>query len=159
MVFKVNDELPSVELYENSPDGKVNIADFCRGKKVVIFGVPGAFTPTCSKSHLPGFVEKYDELKSKGIDAIICISVNDPFVMGAWGESSHATNKVVMLADPRAEFTKAINMELDLTAVLGNVRSKRYSMYVDNKVVKNLNVEPDGTGLTCSKADSVLQQL
>jgi len=158
--IKVGDKLPSVVLYEGAPDKKVNIAElFAHVKKGVVFGVPGAFTPGCSKSHLPGFVENFDKLKAKGVDVVACVSVNDPFVMGAWGEAHHATGKVRMLADTCAEFTKAIGMDLDLSAVLGTIRSKRFSMVVENGVITKLNVEPDGKGLTCSLAPEVLKQL
>jgi len=158
--LKVGDKLPSVDLFENSPAGKVNIAElFATCKRGVILAVPGAFTPGCSKTHLPGYVEKFDEIKSKGVDIMACISVNDPFVMAAWGEAHHATGKIRMLADTCGTFTKAIGMELDLSAVLGSVRSKRYSLLVENGVVTRLSVEPDGTGLTCSLAPDILKNL
>jgi len=159
MPLKVGDKLPSVNLFENAPDKKVNIAELCAGKKAVIFALPGAFTPGCSKTHLPGYIENFDNLKSKGVDIIACITVNDPFVVSAWGEQHGAGNKIRMLADPRAEFTKAVGMELDLTAVLGTVRSKRYSMIVEDNVVKAINVEADGTGLTCSLAKNIVDNL
>jgi len=158
--LKAGDKLPSVELFENTPANKVNIADlFASVKKGVIFAVPGAFTPNCTKSHLPGYVEKFDEIKSKGVDLVVCISVNDPFVMEAWGESQKATGKIRMLADTCGTFTKAVGMELDLSAVLGTVRSKRYSAVVENGVVTKINVEPDGRGLTCSLAPEILKNL
>jgi len=159
MPLKVGDKLPSVDLFEGTPGNKVNIADSVKGKKVVIFGVPGSFTPGCSKTHLPGYVEQADEIQKKGINEVICVSVNDPFVHSAWGEAHKAQGKVKMLADPRAEFTKAIELDLDLTAVLGTVRSKRYAMLVDDGVVKALEVEPDGTGLTCSTSNSFIKNL
>ena len=118
----VGDKLPNVVLYENSPDGKVELVPLCAGKKVVIFGVPGAFTPGCSNTHLPGYVAAADKLKTKGVDEIVCVSVNDPFVMEAWGKDQSAGGKVRMLADTTADLTKALGLELDLTAVLGNVR-------------------------------------
>ncbi|XP_023722282.1 peroxiredoxin-5, mitochondrial isoform X3 [Cryptotermes secundus] len=148
------DKLPSVELYENNPTIKVNLSDITKGKKVVIFAVPGAFTPGCSKTHLPGYVSKADELKQKGVKEIICISVNDPFVMEAWGKEHKVEGKVRMLADPNAAFTKAVDLSTDLPP-LGGTRSKRYSMVVEDGVVKSINVEPDGTGLTCSLADKI----
>lgn len=159
MPIKVGDKLPSVELAEGTPNGKVNIADLFKGKKGVIFAVPGAFTPGCSKTHLPGFVNDVDALKSKGVEVVACVSVNDPFVMAAWGENMKAEGKIRMLADTGCEFTKAIDLELDATPFLGNVRSKRYSMIVDDGVVTKLNVEPDGTGLTCSLSTELLKQL
>ncbi|ODM99695.1 Peroxiredoxin-5, mitochondrial [Orchesella cincta] len=159
MPIKVGEKLPSVELFEGNPGNKVNIADAVKGKRVVIFGVPGAFTPGCSKTHLPGYVSRADEIKAKNVAEIICVSVNDPFVMGAWGESNGAQGKVRMLADTSAAFTKAVDLDFDLTAVLGSVRSKRYAMLVDDGVVKALEVEPDNTGLTCSTADTFVKNL
>lgn len=154
MPIKVGDKLPSVDLYEATPANVVNIADFCANKKVILFAVPGAFTPGCSKTHLPGYVTKADELKSKGISEIICLSVNDPFVMEAWGVAHNAKEKIKMLADPKAEFTKAVELEVDI-APLGGIRSKRYSMVIENGTVESINVEPDGTGLSCSLADKI----
>jgi len=152
----VGDAVPSVDLFENNPGTKVNMAELCAGKKVVIFGVPGAFTPGCSKTHLPGYVSRAEELKGKGVDEIVCVSVNDPFVMEAWGINQNAENKVRMLADTTGELTKALELELDLSAVLGSVRCKRFSMLVEDGKVSKLNVEPDGTGLTCSLAESIV---
>jgi len=151
----VGDKVPSVTLFENNPGNKVSLEEVCAGKKVVIFGVPGAFTPGCSKTHLPGFVSAADDIKSKGVDEIVCVSVNDPFVMEAWGQAHNATGKVRMLADTTAELTKALGLDLDLTAVLGGVRSKRFSMIVDDGKISKLNVEPDGTGLSCSTAEKL----
>ncbi|XP_066599546.1 peroxiredoxin-5, mitochondrial [Prorops nasuta] len=150
----VGDNVPSVELFEDTPANKVNLAKVSSGKKIVVFAVPGAFTPGCSKTHLPGYVEKADEIKSKGVNEIFCIGVNDPFVMAAWGKDQNATGKVRMLADPTATFTDAMGLSVDL-AVLGGKRSKRYSMIVENGVIKELNVEPDNTGLSCSLADKI----
>lgn len=151
-VFKFNtvgDSIPDAVLFENTPANKVNIKELCAGKKVVLFAVPGAFTPGCSKTHLPGYVKDSEDIKNKGIGEIVCVSVNDPFVMGAWGKDHNAGGKVRMLADPNAEFTKALELETDLPP-LGGIRSKRYSMVIDDGVVTKLNVEPDGTGLACS---------
>jgi len=159
MPINVGDKVPSVELFEDSPANKVNAAELTAGKKTVIFGVPGAFTPGCSKTHLPGYVADFEKLKAKGVDEIVCVSVNDPFVMAAWGKDQNAAGKVRMLADTNGAFTKALDLELDLSAVLGSVRCKRFSMVVEDGVVKVLNVEPDGTGLTCSLAPAVADQL
>jgi len=159
MPIKVGEKLPNTELYEGTPGGKVNIGDLCKGKKVVIFAVPGAFTPGCTKTHLPGFVSDADAIRKKGISEIVCVSVNDPFVMAAWGEANKAgPAKIRMLADTSAAFTKAIDLAVDM-AVLGGTRSKRYSMLVDDGVVKVLEVEPDGTGLTCSLANNFLKKI
>ena len=122
----------------------------------MVFGVPGAFTPGCSNTHLPGYVSKAEEMKGKGVDEIVCLAVNDPFVMGAWGENQGAKGKVKLLADTCGELTKALGLELDLAAVLGSVRCKRFSMLVEDGTVTKLNIEPDGTGLTCSLADSIV---
>ncbi|XP_037038739.1 peroxiredoxin-5, mitochondrial [Bradysia coprophila] len=148
------DNIPSFDLFEDSPGNKVNIAELCAGKKVVVFAVPGAFTPGCSKTHLPGYVEQSEALRAKGVADVICISVNDPFVMSAWGKEHKAAGKVRMLADPAAGFSKLIDMTVELNP-LGGIRSKRYSMVVENGVVKQLNVEPDGTGLSCSLANKL----
>ena len=153
---KVGDAIPDVDLFEGAPDKKVNLAQLCKDSKIVVFGVPGAFTPGCSKTHLPGFVTAADDLKaSKGVSEIVCVSVNDPFVMGAWGDAHGVQGKVRMLADPRGDLIKALDVELDLKAVLGSVRSKRFSLVVEGGKVTEVNIEPDGTGLTCSLADKI----
>lgn len=154
---KVGDSIPNVDLFEGTPKDKVNLADLCKEGKTIIFGVPGAFTPGCSKTHLPGYIEKADELKAAGIKEIICVAVNDPFVMAAWGEAHKADGKVRMLADTGRDLAKALDVELDLTAVLGSVRNKRFSLLVDNGVVTKVNIEPDGTGMTCSLADKIME--
>ena len=159
MPIKEGEKLPSVDLCEGSPGDKVNVAELFAGKKGILFAVPGAFTPGCSKTHLPGYVQDVEKYQAKGVEVIACVSVNDPFVMGAWGEAHSAGGKVRMLADPRAEFTKAIDMELDATGILGNIRSKRYSLIIEDGVVKSVNVEPSGTGLTCSLSNVLLSQL
>ncbi|KZC06799.1 PREDICTED: peroxiredoxin-5, mitochondrial [Dufourea novaeangliae] len=154
MVISVGDKLPAVDLFEDSPANKVNLAKIASGKKIVVFAVPGAFTPGCSKTHLPGYIQKAEALRSKGIAEIFCIAVNDPFVMAAWGKEHGAEGKVRMLADPTCQFTDALELSVDLP-VLGGKRSKRYSMVLENGVVKELNVEPDNTGLSCSLADKI----
>lgn len=150
--IKEGDKIPSIDLYEDSPANKVNIADLCAGKKVILFAVPGAFTPGCSKTHLPGYVNRAAELKSSGVSEVVCVSVNDPFVMSAWGKEHNTAGKVRMLADPAANFTKTLELGAELPP-LGGLRSKRYSMVLENGVIKSMNVEPDGTGLSCSLAD------
>uniref|UniRef100_A0A8C5QQP2 Peroxiredoxin-5 n=1 Tax=Leptobrachium leishanense TaxID=445787 RepID=A0A8C5QQP2_9ANUR len=159
---EVNDSLPDVEVYEGSPGNKISLKDVFKGKKGVLFGVPGAFTPGCSKTHLPGYVEKSEELKAQGIAVVACLSVNDVFVMTEWGKLHGAQDKVLMLADPNGAFSKATGLGIDkaeLLALFGTQRSKRFAMVIDNGIVKSLNVEPDGTGLTCSLAASVLSVL
>ena len=151
----IGDKVPSVSLFENSPGNKVDLVELCAGKKVLIFGLPGAFTGGCSKTHLPGYVQAADGLRAKGVDEIVCVSVNDPFVMEAWGKDQGADGKVRMLADTCGDLAKALDLQLDLVAVLGNVRCKRFSMLVEDGTVAKVNIEPDGTGLSCSLADKM----
>ncbi|KAL4710584.1 hypothetical protein ACJJTC_003220 [Scirpophaga incertulas] len=151
---KVGDKIPAADLYEDSPANKVNISELTSGKKVVFFGVPGAFTPGCSKTHLPGYVQNADKMKSQGVSEIVCVSVNDPYVMSAWGIQHNTKGKVRMLADPNGVFIKALDLGTNLPP-LGGFRSKRFSMVVNDSKVEELNVEPDGTGLSCSLADKL----
>ena len=137
---------------------EVTVDDLTRGKKVVLFAVPGAFTPTCSLKHLPGFIAASEELKAKGVDTIACVSVNDPFVMDAWAKSVDAGDKVLMLADGSALFTKAVGAELDLTDRGLGVRSRRYAALIDDGTVKILNLE-EGGAFTVSRAEEILGAL
>ncbi|XP_012520816.1 PREDICTED: peroxiredoxin-5, mitochondrial [Propithecus coquereli] len=159
--IKVGDAIPSVEVFEGEPGNKVNLAELFKGKKGVLFGVPGAFTPGCSKTHLPGFVEQAEALKAKGVQVVACLSVNDVFVTSEWGRAHKTEGKVRLLADPTGAFGKETDLLLDdsLVPLFGNRRLKRFSMLVEDGVVKTLNVEPDGTGLTCSLAPNVMSQL
>jgi peroxiredoxin len=143
MTINVGDRLPEATFTTMSPEGPkpMQTAEVFGGKKVALFAVPGAFTPTCSKQHLPGYVAKYDELKTKGFDAIACTAVNDIFVLSAWSKDGGADGKVLMLADGSADFAKKLGLDIDLTARGLGVRSKRYSMVVEDGVVKALNVE------------------
>ena len=159
MPIQIGDKLPSIDVHEGTPANNVNMAELFKGKKGIIFAVPGAFTPGCSKTHLPGYVQDFDKIKAKGVDLIVCLSVNDAFVMSAWGAEHKAAGKIRMLADTKGDFTKAVEMDFDATAFLGNHRSKRYSMVVEDGVVTALNVEPDGKGLTCSLSDKILKQI
>ena len=146
MTIKAGEKIPSVDIAtmtDDGPDG-VSTSDFFGGKKVAIFGVPGAFTPTCSAKHLPGFVEHAAAIKAKGVDAIACISVNDPFVMGAWGKDQNVGDKVTMLADGSGAFAAATGLELDLTDKGLGKRCQRFSMIVDDGVVQTINVD-EGT--------------
>ncbi|VVD03313.1 peroxiredoxin-5, mitochondrial [Leptidea sinapis] len=152
--IKVGDRLPAGELFEDSPANKVNICDLAAGKKIILFAVPGAFTPGCSKTHLPGYVEKAEKLKSEGVSEIVCVSVNDPYVMSAWGTQHNTKGKLRMLADPSGNFIKALDLGVNLPP-LGGFRSKRFSMVINDGQVEELNVEPDGTGLSCSLADKL----
>mmetsp|Transcript_66274 Transcript_66274/g.123733 ORF Transcript_66274/g.123733 Transcript_66274/m.123733 type:complete len:204 (+) Transcript_66274:86-697(+) len=137
------DSLPSVDVDVSKPGDTVNVADLFKGKKGILFAVPGAFTPTCSEKHLPGYIEQADELKKAGAEVVACVSVNDPFVMSSWGKEQGAEGKVQMLADTKCELTKALDMELDATAKLGNVRSQRYAMIIDDGVVKKVYKDDD----------------
>eukprot|EP00927_Polykrikos_kofoidii_P086631 TRINITY_DN9764_c0_g2_i1.p1 TRINITY_DN9764_c0_g2~~TRINITY_DN9764_c0_g2_i1.p1 ORF type:complete len:179 (-),score=25.28 TRINITY_DN9764_c0_g2_i1:91-567(-) len=132
------DELPSVEVMEKSGE-VVNVLELFKGKSGILFAVPGAFTPTCSQKHLPGFIEACEELAAAGVDIIACLSVNDPWVMQAWGEQHGADGKIHMLADIKCEFTKAMGMELDVLDKLGSIRSGRYAVVVrDGKIARLL---------------------
>ena len=124
----------------DGPDG-ITTDDLFNGKKVILFGLPGAFTPTCSAKHVPGYVQHADAIKAKGVDTIACISVNDAFVMGAWGKDQNVGDKVMMLADGSAEFTKAAGLELDLVDRGMGVRCQRFSMIVDNGVIQSINID------------------
>ncbi|KAL4659995.1 peroxiredoxin-5, mitochondrial-like [Arapaima gigas] len=160
--IKVGERLPAVEVQEGDPGKKVSMEQLFKGKKGILFGVPGAFTPGCSKTHLPGFVQQAAQLRSKGMQEVACVSVNDTFVMAAWGRQHGTEGKVRMLADPTGEFTKAMDLLLDndqIIQVLGHKRSKRYAVLVEDGVVKKIHVEPDGTGLTCSLASNILSEL
>jgi peroxiredoxin len=143
MAIKVGDKLPSIDLQhkiDNSVE-TINSDDLFAGKKVVLFALPGAFTPTCSASHLPGYVGCSDQLFAKGVDRIICLSVNDAHVMEAWGKQHNVEDKVMMIADGSIHFTRAIGLEVDLSTTGMGIRSKRYAMVVNDGVVELLNVE------------------
>lgn len=159
MTIKVGEKIPSVTLNLMTEDGPgaVTTDEFFGGKKVAIFGVPGAFTPTCSAKHLPGFVTNADALKEKGIDAIACVSVNDPFVMGAWGKDQGVGDKVTMLADGSANFTKAAGLELDLTDKGLGVRCQRFAMVVDDGTVASMHID-EGT-FEKTSAETMLSEL
>uniref|UniRef100_A0A0C9RGU8 Glutaredoxin-dependent peroxiredoxin n=1 Tax=Wollemia nobilis TaxID=56998 RepID=A0A0C9RGU8_9CONI len=161
--ISVGDKLPEATLsYFDKEDElrTITVSELTAGKKVVLLAVPGAFTPTCSQKHLPGFVEKAEELKAKGVDTIACVSVNDAFVMKAWGKDLNVGDKVFLLADGNREFTKALGVELDLSdkPVGLGVRSRRYALYADDGVVKVLNLE-EGGAFTVSGADEILKVL
>jgi peroxiredoxin len=160
MSIKVGDKMPSGTLTVATDEGpqKVSTEEFFKGKKVVLFSVPGAFTPTCDAKHLPGFVERADEIRAKGVDTIACIAVNDPFVMKAWGKSQGCSGKVQMIADGNAEYTKALGLEMDATGFEMGIRGQRFALIVDDGVVKSVNVEQKGE-FKVSSAESVLEQL
>jgi peroxiredoxin len=167
MTIKVGDRLPAGSLSEyievegngcTIGPNEFKVSDLVKGKKVVIFGLPGAFTPTCSAKHVPSYVQNLDKLKAKGVDEVVCMSVNDAFVMGAWARDQKTGGKVRMMGDGSAAYTKALGLENDLTARGLGVRCQRFSMLVDDGVVKTLNVEAPGK-YEVSDAETMLKQL
>jgi peroxiredoxin len=167
MTIKIGDHLPAGELREfievesagcSVGPNKFNIGDLVKGKKIAVFAVPGAYTPTCSVKHAPGYLQHAADFKAKGIDEIWCIAVNDPHVMGAWGRALQATGIVRMMSDGNAEFTKALGLEADFSKSGMGMRSQRYSMLVDDGVVKQLNLEQSGK-FEVSNAETLLLQL
>ena len=168
MTIKVGDTLPDGKLSESTEydaaagcpinPHNISVAEAAKGKKLVIFALPGAFTPTCSAKHVPSFVKNYDQLKAKKVDEIWCVSVNDAFVMAAWGRDQKAGGKVRMLGDGNADWTKSLGLEIDRTVANMGMRSQRYSMLVENGVVKKLNLEAPGK-YEVSGAEVMLGQL
>jgi glutaredoxin/glutathione-dependent peroxiredoxin len=167
MTIQVGDRLPEATLFEyvevegngcSIGPNTFQVSDLVKGKKIVIFGVPGAFTPTCSAKHVPGYLENYDRFRQKGIDEIWCISVNDAHVMGAWARDQKVAGKIRMMADANADYTRAIGMDADIPARGWGVRSRRYSMLVDDGVVREVNPEEPGK-FEVSDAASLLGRL
>lgn len=160
MTIKIGERLPQAEFNTMTADGQQKLSTdvIFKGRKVVLFAVPGAFTPTCSMNHMPGFVDAADAIKAKGVDTIACTSVNDVHVMNAWAKASGADGKILMLADGNAAFAKAVGLDKDLAVAGMGVRSSRYSMIVDDGVVKALNVE-EKSGVNVSGAETILEQL
>ena len=160
MTIQVGDSIPSAKLTQATAEGpkEISTEELFGGKTIVIFGVPGAFTPTCSIKHLPGYVEQYDALKDKGADVVACMAVNDAFVMGAWGKDQGVGDKVTMLADGSANFTKALGLELDLTARGLGVRCQRFALIAKNGKVTHVAVEAPGA-FEVSKVEAVLAAL
>lgn len=160
MSIAVGDSMPAGEFGVMGADGpeKISTDALFSGKKVVLFSVPGAFTPTCSAKHLPGFVEQADALRAKGVDTIACLAVNDVFVMGAWGQSANVGDDVVMLADGNATYTKALGLDFDGSGFGLGTRGQRFAMIVDDGVVKALEIEPPGQ-FGVSSAENILSQL
>ncbi|HXF46249.1 MAG TPA: peroxiredoxin [Burkholderiaceae bacterium] len=165
MAIKVGDRLPDGTLQEyievetagcSIGPNTFQVADLVKGKRIIIFGLPGAYTPTCSAKHVPGYLQHYDAFKAKGVDEIWCLSVNDAFVMGAWGRDEKATGKIRMMADGSAEYTKKLGLDIDLSARGMGVRSQRYAMLVEDGVVKALNVEQPGK-FEVSSAEAMLK--
>ena len=160
MTIALGDKIPPVTVQRKTADGidQVSTDDFFAGRKVVLFAVPGAFTPTCSQKHLPGFVANADAIKAKGVDEIACVAVNDAFVMGAWGADQGAEGKVTMLADGSATLAQALGLEFDLVEKGLGTRSQRYAMVVEDGTVTLLNVEESGQ-FEASKAETILDAL
>jgi peroxiredoxin len=158
-MIKVGDKIPSVKLKHMTKEGikDVTTDELFKGK-VALFGLPGAFTPTCSAKHLPGFVQQADAIRGKGVDRIVCLSVNDAFVMDAWGKNQNVGDKVMMVADGNADFAKAVGLEMDGSGYGMGTRIRRFSMVVDNGTVKQLNVEKPGA-FEVSNAETILKQL
>jgi peroxiredoxin len=161
MTIAVGDKLPQAKFKEKTADGPVEVTtdEMFAGKKVVLFAVPGAFTPTCSLNHLPGYIENRDAILARGVDDIAVVAVNDWHVMGAWAQQSQAMGKIHFLADWDASFTKAIGLDADLSAGGLGLRSKRYSMLVEDGVVRSLNIEESPGQATVSGAAAMLEQL
>lgn len=158
-MIKVGDKIPSVKLKHMTKEGIKDITtdELFKGK-VALFGLPGAFTPTCSAKHLPGFVQQADAIRGKGVDRIVCLSVNDAFVMDAWGKNQNVGEKVMMVADGNADFAKAVGLEMDGSGYGMGTRIRRFSMLVDNGTVKQLNVEKPGA-FEVSNAETMLKQI
>ena len=161
MTIKVGDTLPSMKLMTATAEGprEVSTDELFKGKKVVLFAVPGAFTPTCSAKHLPSYLDNLDALKTKGVDTIACVAVNDAFVLSAWAKAQEADGKIVMLADGTAAFTKALGLDFDGSGAGLGIRSKRYAMLVKDGVVTALNVEASPGVMEVSGADRLLASL
>ena len=159
MTIKVGDRMPSGTLRTMTRDGPAEVStdELFGGNRVVLFSVPGAFTPTCSAKHLPGFVKHAADIKAKGVDTIACMAVNDAFVMGAWGDHQNVGDKVLMLADGSADYSKAIGLELDLSGDAFGMRGKRFSLLVEDGVVRQVNVDEEGFSST--NAETMLEQL
>jgi len=160
MTIKVGDKLPSGTLTRMTKDGPAPVTtdEIFKGKRVALFAVPGAFTPTCSAAHVPGFLKNAKAFKAKDVDAIVCLSVNDPFVMGAWAKDQNVGDKIMMLADGSGDYTRQLGLELDLRKAGLGVRSRRYSMLVEDRVVKRLNLD-EGGAIEKSKAEVLLGQI
>ena len=158
MKLKENDIIPSAEIFvvENGEPTKKNITELLKDKKVILFGLPGAYTSICSAKHLPGYVNSYEKYKAKGIDHIICMSVNDPFVMDAWGKSHNVGDKIIMMGDPFLNFTKSIGADVDKSARGLGIRSDRYTILIDNLKVIKLQEEKDAGTCEISAAENFL---
>jgi peroxiredoxin len=160
MTIAVGKKVPNIDLYKMGAKGpeKISSEELFAGKRTVLFAVPGAFTPTCSQAHLPGYLVKGDDLRAKGIDQIVCLSVNDAFVMDAWGKQQNVEDKILMVADGSGDFTRAVGLEWDMSGRGLGLRSQRYSMVIQDGVVEYLNVEEPGK-FEVSDAETMLEVL
>lgn len=161
MTIKVGDRLPDVtfKVNNNGDISDLSTAELTKGKKVVLFAVPGAFTPTCHAKHVPSYLQHYDELKAKGVDTIACVAVNDPFVLGEWAKATGCGDKIMLLSDGNAEFTRAIGLDFDGSGFKLGTRSRRYAMVIDDGVVKTLAVEEAPPMMEVSGAEQILKAL
>tara|TARA_B100001996_G_scaffold376765_1_gene358437 strand:- start:548 stop:1033 length:486 start_codon:yes stop_codon:yes gene_type:complete len=161
MKIKEGEKLPSISLYLITEKGaeKISLQKLIENKKVIIFGLPGAFTSVCSAKHLPSFVNSYSEIKEAGIEKIICVSVNDPFVMKAWGEQHGVNNRIIMAGDPYLEFTKAIGAEVDKSKKGLGIRSSRYSMFIENNLVKKIEEEKETSSCETTAAENFIKKI
>ena len=159
MRLRENEKIPNSEIFvlENGEPNKIKIEELLRGKKAIIFGLPGAYTSVCSAKHLPGYINMYQKYRDKGIDLIICISVNDPFVMNAWGKENNVGDKIIMIGDPFLNFTKAIGADVDKSARGLGIRSNRYTMLVDNLKIVKLQEETDTGSCEVSAAENFIK--
>lgn len=160
MTIHLGDTIPAATVFTMTVNGPESLStdDIFKGKKVVLFGLPGAFTPTCSAKHLPGFVAHADAIKAKGVDTIVCMAVNDAFVMGAWGKDQNVGDRVMMVSDGDADLTAAAGLELDLTGRGLGMRCQRFAMIVEDGVVKSLSIDPPGA-FEATAAEKILAQL
>ena len=161
MKLKINDQIPDTEIFQfvNGEPQKSNLREIIGNGKIVLFGLPGAFTSTCSKFHLPGFVANAENIKAKGIQKIFCLSVNDPYVMNGWGEINNTGDKIKMLSDPYLSFTKAIGAEVDRNSKGMGIRSNRYLMVIENLIVLNIHVEKETKECGLTSAENLLNNL
>ena len=161
MKLKINDQIPDTDIYQliNGEPQKNKLREILGEKKIILFGLPGAFTSTCSKFHLPGFIANASKIKAKGIKDIFCLSVNDPYVMNAWGEANNAYDKIKMLSDPYLLFTKAIGAEVDRNSKGMGIRSNRYAMIIENLKLINIQVEKETKQCGLSSAETILEML
>ena len=159
MTISVGVEIPSFDIHTKTEEGlnTVNIADYCAGRKVVLFAVPGAFTPTCTAKHMPGFVDKFDQLKAKGVDAVACLAVNDAHVMLAWAKAEGAEGKIDMLADPRCDVSKSLGIDRDMGSVMG-IRAARCALIIDDGVITHVFMEEVGV-FDVSSVENILDHL